>query len=706
MPDDSVTYSVIGGIALLLIDSPPVNAMSVKVRAGLLKGMQRAEADPTVSAIVIAAKGATFVAGADLAEFDQGFGDPSYRTCFAAIEDCCKPVVTSVHGTTLGAGVELALACHYRTAQPKARLGFPEITLGVVPGAGATQRLPRVVGARCALQLLISGAPISADEALSAGLIDEINDLEPAEAGLAFARKLVADGAKPRRSRDRAGNLDLDTRTQAETLQTHERALKGRSTQYTMIEALRAAGLSDFEVGLDREKTLSDASLASRESQALRHMFFAERRSSVVPGLAGEIRAREISKVAVVGAGTMGSGIAMAFSNVGYSVTLVDAAPEGLERGRSIIRSTYASEVKRGRITLEQAQDAASVIKGTLNISEIHDVDLVVEAVFENMDIKKKVLINIDQAVSPQAIIATNTSSLSVSELGAVTRRPEQVIGLHFFSPAHVMKLLEIVRSDATSAQTLSSGIGVGKRIKKIPVVSGDGFGFIGNRMMLDGAFREAEQMMLEGALVDQIDQAVEAFGFAMGPSRVNDMAGVDIGTLVREQLALRAARPDPYCIISDTLTPMGRIGQKVGKGFYSYAENPRVGAVDPEVTSIIETLAAERQIARRVIQDEEIVERFVLQLINVGANILAEGVAYRAADIDVVWVHGYGFPRYRGGPMFYADTLGLRYVLDRIKHWHDRLGHYWTPSPLLVELANGNGSFTEYDRQRAGNKE
>jgi 3-hydroxyacyl-CoA dehydrogenase len=481
----------------------------------------------------------------------------------------------------------------------------------------------------------------------------------------------------------------------------HRRALKGRQTQFLIVDALRAAE-GDFLKGMATEKALSDESLAGRESKALQHAFFSERRSSSIPGLPRDAKALPISRVVVVGAGTMGSGIAMACANAGLKVSLVDSAEQGLDRGRKIIRSAYEADAKRGRLRAASVDDAVGAIQFSLDKGVLATADLVVEAVFENMELKKSVLADIGARVAPGCIIATNTSSLSLSELGQASGRPDMVLGLHFFSPAHIMKLLEIVRSDSTSPVTLLTGLEFARRIRKIPVVSGDGFAFIGNRMMLDGAYREGELMLLEGAGVDQLDRAVENFGFAMGPNRVNDMAGVDIGTLVREQLALRETRPDPYSVVSDALTALGRVGQKVGKGFYDYAEDPRSGRLDPAVDELIQTLAAERGITRRSFDDAEIAERFVLQLINVGAQILEEGIAYRASDIDVVWVHGYGFPRHLGGPMFYADTLGLHHVLDRIKFWQARYEDYWQPSELLVKLAESGSSFSDYDREQS----
>ncbi len=691
-----------GNVAILLIDNPPVNAMNADIRQGLIAGISEASVDEQIAALVVVGAGKSFISGADLAEFDGAIPEPSYRETLAALEECPKPVVAVLHGTALGAGVEVALACHYRVAIEGVRIGFPEITLGIVPGAGATQRLPRLVGAIPALNMLVGGVPVTAKAALDMGLIDAIAVGDPVEAGVRHALGIIESGfgTRPTRAIELSASGFGESEI-AECMAAHKRALKGRSTQNALIEALKSAVTLPFDEGIEAEKRLSDLSLASRESQALRHMFFAERESSRVPGISRDLKPLPIQTVAVIGAGTMGSGIAMAFSNAGFSVILVDANLEGLERGRQIIRSNYEGNAKRGRMTAEQAEAAIAQIVTTIDMSDIGSADLIVEAVFENMALKKDVLGAVDKLAPAHAIIASNTSSLSVTELAGATGRPDKVVGLHFFSPAHVMKLLEIVRGDLTSSETLLTALDIAKRIKKIPAVSGDGFGFIGNRMMLDGAFREAEQMLLEGAAIDQIDGAIEAFGFAMGPGRVNDMAGVDIGTLVRQQLALRAKRADPYCIVSDTLTPMGRVGQKAGKGFYNYSVDPRVGAMDPEVTQVIERLASERGIARRAFTDGEIVERFVLQLINVGAEILAEGVAYRAADIDVVWVHGFGFPRHLGGPMFHADTLGLGKVLERVQHWQGIFGDYWKPSPLLVELAAADSSFAAYDRNR-----
>ena len=688
------------GVGLIMIHRPPVNAIDQGVRAGLIAAIAAAAEDPQVKAILLACEGRTFLSGADLSEFDSAVPEPGYAKVMAALEGCAKPVVAALHGSVLGGGLEVAMACHYRLAVTTTRLGLPEITLGVLPGAGGTQRLPRLIGAKAALEMMISGAPISAGAALDIGLIDRVTEGSPLEAGLYYARELIARRAVPRATGTRTVDAQgFDDAAVAAILTAHAKTLKGRTTQAAFVEAVRAAIDLPLSEGLKVEAGLADAAVASPESRALRHAFFAERAVSKIPGLSGDVKPLPVQSVAVVGAGTMGSGIAMAFGDAGFDVTLIDAKADGLERGKSLIRAAYEGSVKRGRMTPDEAETAIARIRPTLDLGAVSDVDLVVEAVFENMPLKTRVLAEIDRLAAPRTIIASNTSSLSVTELAAATGRPGKVIGLHFFSPAHIMRLLEIVRGEQTSAETLVTGVEVARRIRKIGVISGDGFGFIGNRMMLDGYFREAEQLMLEGARPEQIDAVMERFGFAMGPSRVNDMGGVDIGTQVREQLFLRESRPDPYCIVSDTLSPLGRLGQKTGKGFYSYADDPRVGKPDPEVTALIAGLAAERGITQREISDAEIEERCVLQLVNVGANILADGVAYRPGDIDIVWLHGYGFPRALGGPMAYADELGLANVLDRVRHYHDAGGYYWTPSPLLIDLVARGSTFAEYGK-------
>jgi 3-hydroxyacyl-CoA dehydrogenase len=701
MVDDVVSFVRRGRVGIVSVSRPPVNAIDVNVRRGMRDAFLAAQEDTSVDILVLACKGRTFMSGADLAEFDTGVAKPDFRETLSVLEQSKKPIVASMHGTVLGGGLETALACHYRVAVASTKLGFPEITLGVIPGAGATQRLPRLVGAMPALKMLIAGAPVDAAAAIALGLVDKIVEGDPEDAGIAYAEELLRSNAGVRRTADRpVDTTGFDENGITAVLEANAKALKGRSTQHAFVEAVTGSAKLPLEQGLDLEKRLSDASLETRESKGLRHIFFAERGTTRIPGADPKIKPLEIRKVAIIGAGTMGSGIAIAFGNAGFDVTLIDSSTAGLDRGRGIVRANYDAQSKRGRMTPAQAEAAIANIKTSLDLDAVVGADLVIEAVFEDIDLKKKIFSQIDAKLGPHAIVATNTSSLSVTEIAAVTSRPESVVGLHFFSPAHIMRLLEIIRGGQTSVQTLVTAVEIGRKVKKIPVVAGDRFGFIGNKMMLDGSFREGEQLMLEGAGVDQIDKAMEDIGFAMGQSKVNDMAGIDVGTFVREQLYKKESRPDPYCVVSDALTPLGRIGQKVGKGFYDYSADARVGKVDPEVSAVIANLAASRNIHPRVVSDSEIVERCLLQLINVGADLLENGVAYRAADIDIVWVYGYGFPRHLGGPMFHADTLGLPHVLDRIRHWNAKFPGYWTPSKLIERLAHEDSSFVEFDRQ------
>ncbi|MFA7554596.1 MAG: 3-hydroxyacyl-CoA dehydrogenase NAD-binding domain-containing protein [Spongiibacteraceae bacterium] len=698
MPSENAVRLVRHGrVGVIMINQPPVNSIGQAVRQGLVECIAELENDSSLQAGVIACEGKTFCSGADMSEFDTGIAEPGYRKTLGVIENCSKPIVAAIHGMALGGGVELAMACHYRIALTTARLGMPEISLGLLPGAGATQRLPRLVGAVNALDMMLSGKPQTADQALKIGLIDSVTDKDIVAEGVSFAETLLADqrGINPTSNRavDATGfDQGLD-----QLMAGYARFLKGRTTQNYFVQALQAAISESFEKGLDIEHELAMSALASSESNALRHAFFAERATSKIPGLASEIKPLSIKNVAVIGAGTMGSGIAMAFANAGFKVVIVDSKEDGLNRGKQLVRTVYEGSAKRKGLDQTQVEAQIANISFSLSFDSIKDTDLIVEAVFEDMDIKKQVLAQIDKVAPLHAIIASNTSSLSIDELASVTGRPEKVIGLHFFSPAHVMRLLEIVRGKKTSAETILTGMDVARQIKKIGVVSGDAFGFIGNRMMLDGYFREAEQLLLEGASPEQVDRVMEDFGFAMGPSRVNDMGGVDIGTSVRQQLFQRESRQDPYCVVSDKLTELGWLGQKTGRGYYNYADDPRKGVVDPQVTEIISQLAADRNIVQRKISDEEIEERCILQLINVGAQVLAEGVAYRSGDIDVVWLAGYGFPRHLGGPMCYADSLGLKHVADRIRHYYKLHGQYWLPSPLLEELANSGLSFSTF---------
>jgi 3-hydroxyacyl-CoA dehydrogenase len=700
-----VTLDVLGPAGLICIDNPPVNAISQSVRQGLMDAMARAEKNPGIKVLLISSSGEMFSAGADITEFDRSHEEPSFQQVQTRIEFSPLPVVVAIHGLALGGGLELALACHYRLAHKNAKLGMPEITLGIIPGAGGTQRLPRLIGARAALDMILYGTPISGPDAKARGLVDEVAEGDLHDAALGFCKHVVEAQRGPRPTCNLTVADRLDDTEIAAALSLHARALKGRTTQNLVIEAIKASRLS-FAEGIAIEAALAKKSLVSRESLALRHVFFAEHESGKMAGLssadARQAQPPAIRHVAVIGAGTMGSGIAMACANAGLEVLVSDDDPAALTRSRETVHSTYASSVKRGRITQSVADEGIRRIRSTVALAEVADADLVIEAVFEDMELKKNVLSKLDCMVPARSLMATNTSTLSVTELARATAHPERVLGLHFFVPAHASKLLEIVRTNSTSPESLSTALRVAKLLKKIAVVAGDGFGFIGNRMMLDGFWREAEQLLLEGATPTKVDSALENFGFAMGPQRVSDLGGNDVGTKARVQLFKRESRPDPYFAIADRLTELGRLGQKTGRGFYRYESGSREAVPDPEVISLIEKLASERGILRREISDQEIVERCILSLINVGAMVLEEKIAARAADIDVVWTSGYGFPRQLGGPMFYADTLGLPHVLERIRHYHETLGHYWRPAALIERLAAAGSSFDQWDKTRA----
>jgi len=701
----SVVFENRDGIAVARVERPPVNAIDASVRAGLLWAVTRAVESADTKALLIVCGGRTFMSGADLAELGGTIPPPGYAETLAALENCQKPVIASLHGTALGGGLEVAMACHYRCATPTARMGMPEITLGIIPGAGGTQRLPRLVGSLNALGMLLSGAPIDAKRAHAMGLVDEIVGDDPLEGGLAFAQQLVRQGALPRPTRASKERLEVPSEQAiADLLEQHARALKGRTTQHQVIRSIEAASRLEFDEGLRLEARISAESLETAESKALRHVFFSERECGRVPGLAATGTAPAVRKGVVIGAGTMGTGIAMALADAGIAVSLVERDDKALERGLEIIRSNYSGSVQRGRLDAATAESRIRAIRGTLDFEAARDADLAIEAVFEDFELKRSVLARLDGVLPPQALLASNTSSLSVGSLAQATRNPERVVGLHFFSPANVMRLLEIVRAAHTSQAMVLAALSLAKTLRKVGVVVGDGFGFVGNRMMLDGYFREAELMLLQGVAPERIDGAMEAFGFAMGPNRVNDMAGIDVGTRVRGELLRREAREPPYHVVSDALTALGRLGQKTGRGIYRYEAGDRTPHHDPELATLVAELAARHKVSPRAPSDAEIERRCVLSLVNIGAAILAEGLAYRASDIDVIWTSGYGFPRWRGGPMHFADSIGLPVVVEQIRELAGTGGgSYWSLSPLLLELARTGRTFADWDRERAG---
>jgi 3-hydroxyacyl-CoA dehydrogenase len=687
-----------GALAIVVIDSPPVNAMSQEMRRGLLDAFNTLRSDASIKAVLVHCAGRTFISGADLREFDTGVGEPGYHQVFGVIEAFDKPVIAALHGTAMGAGVEIALACHYRCASPEAKLGLPEVTLGIIPGAGGTQRLPRMIGAKAAAEMILNAAPIAAPKAREMGIVDEIIDGDLLAGATAYAERLIASGAKPRPTASKTVDATgFDDAFVKSALQDAAKKWRGQQAPSWVLDAIRVSLQLPVAEGIKREREISLAAEQSLESRALRHLFFAEREVARIPGLSPDVKAKEIDSVAIVGAGTMGRGIAICCADAGIDVQLIDMSQEAAVKALDAIGKTYDSSVSKGRLNVaDKAQRMARIQVGS-NIAAVANVALVIEAAFESMEVKKDLFGKFDKLCRRDAILATNTSTLNVDAIAAMTSRPEQVVGLHFFSPANVMRLLEIVRGEKTSPTTLATAVAVGKRLRKVGVVAGVCYGFIGNRMMLEGYVREADQLLLEGATPEQIDRVMLKFGMAMGPCTMNDMAGNDVALKSREVPGVRDGKPRPYHEVIDTLARMNRLGQKTGSGFYRYEPGDRTTHHDPATDAVIEALAKELGIQRRQISDEEIEVRCIYPLINEGAKILEEGIAYRSGDIDTIWTTGYGFPRFRGGPMFYADSLGLKAVHERIAALHATHGHYWKPAALLTELAKTNGKFADY---------
>jgi len=695
--NEVVHYETSGRVGLITVDSPPVNALSSRVCAGLIDAFRAAAEDDTVQAVLLRCAGRTFIAGADITELG---GDLDFRELFALMEGMDKPVVAALHGTALGGGAEAALACHYRVASRDARVGFPEISLGIVPGAGGTQRLPRLVGARPALELLLSGRFVGADEALELGLVDAVADGDLQAFALAYTNDLIEAGKSPRP----VCQMPLERDEETDEFLRAERARlasagDGRVVPLMDVDAIEAALDLPFAEALAREREISDASLETVESRAMRRLFFAERQTSRIPGIDPEL-ASEIGSGAIIGAGTMGRGIAMAFANNGFPVTLQDVDKPTVENSLAAIQAEYERRVQRGRMTAEVAQDRIALIRGSAEFSDVAEADVVIEAVYESMELKKQIFGRMDEHCKPGAILASNTSTLDIDEIASATSRPADVVGLHFFSPAHVMRLLEVVRSAQTSDVVLATAMKLAVRLKKIGVLSANKYGFIGNRMM-DPYGREVEHMLLEGATPEQIDSALERFGMAMGLLAVFDMAGVDVGVRVREAHADRLPDDPGFYRASALLVENGMLGQKSGSGYYRYEKGSRERHENPAALELFEREAKRLGIERRNPSDEEIVSRCVTALINEGARVLEEGVALRAADIDVVYTAGYGFPRHRGGPMFYADTIGLQAIIEQMRGFAQELdARYWQPSELLLELAASGGSLADCARE------
>ena len=674
-------------IALVRIDNPPVNALSYAVRRGIHDCIEKADSDDDIKAIIIICAGRTFCAGADIKEFGQPLQPPGLGEVLNRIDGCSKPVIAAIHGTTLGGGLETALACHFRVALVSTGMGLPEVKLGLIPGAGGTQRLPRVVGVQTALEMIASGKQVSTDDALEAGLVDEIvtGDLETG--ALAFSRRIIAENRPLKRISERQDKIRA-FRDKPTLFDDFRKALVKRTRGFdapeACVKAVEAAVNMPFAEGLAYERSLFEELMAGTQSAAQRYYFFAERQTAKIPDIPKDTPTLEIRRAAVIGAGTMGGGIAMNFVNAGIPVTLVETSREFLDRGLGVIRKNYDISAARGKVSGADVKKRMGLITGAFSLDDVADADIVIEAVFENMDLKKEIFTKLDRICRSDAIMATNTSYLDVNAIAAVTSRPENVLGLHFFSPANVMRLIEIVRAEKTSKTVLATSLALAKKINKLPVVVGVCYGFAGNRMFAQRK-READALILEGAFPSQVDNILYDFGFPMGPFALYDLIGLDLGW--RRETSSGST-------IKERLCEMGRLGQKSGAGYYNYEANSRTPVPDPEIEQLIRNFAKEKNIPQREISDREIIERCIYPIINEGARILEEGIAARAGDLDVIWVNGYGWPVYRGGPMFYADTVGLDKVLETLQAYHARFGDTWKPAALIEKLVEKGHHF------------
>jgi len=693
---DAALYAVRDGIAVITMNNPPVNSMSAANRVHVGGALKAADADPAVRAIVLIGSEKAFSGGAEIREFntEKARVSPVLPELNDIQDGLKKPLVAAIGGFALGGGLELALGCHYRVAQPKAQLGLPEVKLGLLPGSGGTQRLPRVVPMADALKMMTTGNPISADKAKAAGLVDEVVQGNLLEGALAFAKELVKQNKGPKRIRDLPAKIDGDVKAFFEAARAEvKKASRGYPAPLEIVACCEAAATKPFDEGRRFERDRFMFLVEGNESKAMRHMFFAERQTTKIPDVPEDTKTRDIKSAAVIGAGTMGGGIAMNFANAGIPVTIMDMTQEAVDKGVARIKANYAATVSKGRLKQEEMDKRMSLIKPVTTIEAGKDADIVIEAVFERMDVKQDMFKKLDAVMKPGAILATNTSTLDVNAIADVTKRPQDVIGTHFFSPANVMRLLEVVRGAKTAKDVLATTMKLGKAIKKVPVVSGVCDGFIGNRM-IEKYGQQSLFLLDEGCTPQQVDAAAYKWGMAMGPLAMGDMAGLDIGWEIRKRRYVE--RPNfIYSKVGDRIAELGRYGQKTGKGWYKYNLPDRKPIPDPEVEEIIQKYRAENKIKTRQISDDEIVERLIYALVNEAAYILEEGIALRASDIDMVYLTGYGFPPYRGGPMFYADTVGLPKVLASIEKFQKGyMGEVWKPAPLLVKLAKEGRKF------------
>ena len=689
---DAVTLERDGTVGVITVRNPPVNALSQAVRQGLKDCVEAAAADDAIEAMVILGDGRPFIAGADIREFGKPMAEPGLLEVLDMIEGSAKPVVAAIHGTALGGGLEVALSCHYRVAVESGQVGLPEVKLGLLPGAGGTQRLPRVVGPQMALEMIVSGNPIRARKAVEVGVVDAIVDELQAGAVAFAAAKAKAGGPHPVISADDSKVKGTDPKLFEDFRKSIEKRARGFFAPWRCIDCIEAACTLPFAEGMKRERELFEQCMNSPQRKGQIHAFFAEREVAKIPDVPKDTPVQPIASAGVIGAGTMGGGIAMNFANAGIPVTILDASQEALERGLSIIEKNYAGSVKRGGMTQAQADKALGLIGRSQSMDDLGKADVVIEAVFEEMELKKKVFADLDRVAKPGAILATNTSTLDIDEIASATKRPEAVIGTHFFSPANVMRLLEVVRGAKSSKETIATAMDLGKKLRKVSVLVGNCDGFVGNRM-LNPYTREAAFLVEEGATPSQVDKAIYEFGFAMGPFAMGDLAGLDVGYRVRKAREAKRDKAMRYSPVADRIVEMGRHGQKTGAGYYKYEEGSRTPVPDPEIEQLIRDTAKELGIEQRQVSDEEIVERLVYALVNEGARCLEEGMALRASDIDVIYCNGYGFPVYRGGPMFYAQEVGLDKVLARIQEFQAAHGDLtWKPADLLVEKAKGSG--------------
>jgi len=691
---DVAAYSVRDGIAVITLDNPPVNGLGNALRAGIAEGLEKADSDPDVKAVVLIGSAKAFSGGADIREFNKPMTRPNLPEVNDLQDSMQKPLVAAIGGFALGGGLELALGCHYRVALEKSVLGLPEVKLGILPGSGGTQRLPRIIPVHEAARMMILGDPIPAARAKELGLVDEIVAGDLLEAGIAYAQKLVAAGKGPRRIRDMPPKVEGDQKALLEAVpQQAANSAGGNPAPAEIAKCIHAAVTLPFDEGRKVERERFEHLVNTVESKALRHMFFAERQTSKIPDVPESTPTREIKKAAVVGAGTMGGGIAMSFANAGIPVVIADVSQEALDKGMKKIRGNYEATVKRGRLKPEDMEKRFALIQPSVDLNALRPADIVIEAVFERMEVKQDMFKKLDAVMKPGAILATNTSTLDVNKIADVTKRPQDVIGTHFFSPANVMRLLEVVRGAKTAKDVLATTMKLGKKLKKVPIVSGVCDGFIGNRM-LERYTQQAGLLLDEGASPQQVDAALQEWGMAMGPFTMSDMAGNDIGWDIRKRRYYE--KPDmAYSKFADKVCELGRYGQKTGKGFYRYEPGNRKALPDPEIDALLEKYRTENGLQPRAIADEEVVERCIYALANEGARILEEGIALRASDVDMVYLAGYGFPAHRGGPMFYADSVGLDKVVAAIARFQEGYhGEQWKPAPLLVKLAKEGKRF------------